>query len=347
MMQTFSDSAACSVGDPVEDFACASMLRLLLRGMTSRGMAAPLAMPEGSHVTIADKRAVLQGVVVNAGPRMLIELARDVDAIRDEPIHQVLHASFDAIDLVRRWQRLERYVHSHHKVAVLAHDGDRLVFEHRSRRPRQGRSPHPFENLVVLGVLIGAIEALGYQDVHAHVEGVELYPSCDQALLFDLVRRGATSHWHLSWSGGVRRVIAAAAECCPAGLCDALPWPDVARQVARAMLQDLGAHRRLSDVSEELNIASRTLQRLLSTHGLSFSEVNAEARLRAAAWWLVHSKTSLAEVGFLCGFSDQPHFTRDFQKRVGITPARYRKACTSPAGAALPDKVSPLSLEQA
>jgi AraC-like DNA-binding protein len=39
----------------------------------------------------------------------------------------------------------------------------------------------------------------------------------------------------------------------------------------------------------------------------------------------VHTQSSFAEVGFLCGYSDQPHFTRDFQMRVGMTPGRYRQ----------------------
>ena len=47
-------------------------------------------------------------------------------------------------------------------------------------------------------------------------------------------------------------------------------------------------------------------------------------RLRAAAWWLVRTDTPLAEVGFVCGYADQPHFTREFGRRVGLTPAAYR-----------------------
>jgi AraC-like DNA-binding protein len=347
MMRQPSVSVVSHLDNAVEDFACAAMLRLLLRGMAGRGLAAPVAVPEGSHVSIADKRALLYSIFASAGPGLLIDLARDVDAIRHEPIHQVLYAAHDAVDLIRRWQRLERYVHSHHKVAVLACDSQHLVLEHRSRRGRQGRPPHPFENLVVLGVLIGAIEALGHRDVRAHVEGVDLYPHRDGAALGALVQRGATAHWQLTWAGGAHRASGQVAERCPGNLCDALPWPALAQQVARVVLRDPGAQPRLGDVSKELNIASRTLQRSLAAHGLSFTDVNAEARLRAAAWWLVHSSISLAEIGFLSGFSDQPHFTRDFQKRVGITPARYRMACMTAPCRESPQNGSALALERA
>jgi tRNA A37 N6-isopentenylltransferase MiaA len=48
-------------------------------------------------------------------------------------------------------------------------------------------------------------------------------------------------------------------------------------------------------------------------------------RSRMAAWRLLETQASLAEIGFLSGYSDQPHFTRDFRQLVGITPAQYRK----------------------
>ena len=37
----------------------------------------------------------------------------------------------------------------------------------------------------------------------------------------------------------------------------------------------------------------------------------------------------LAEVGFLCGYADQAHFTREFRRRVGLPPERYRRAFAS------------------
>jgi AraC-like DNA-binding protein len=31
-------------------------------------------------------------------------------------------------------------------------------------------------------------------------------------------------------------------------------------------------------------------------------------------------------VGFVCGYADQSHFTRDFRHRVGAPPAAFREA---------------------
>ena len=78
-------------------------------------------------------------------------------------------------------------------------------------------------------------------------------------------------------------------------------------------------------IARRLNVSSRTLQRNLADHGYRFSQLLSEARSRIAAWRLLETQASLAEIGFLSGYSDQPHFTRDFRQRVGVTPAQYRK----------------------
>jgi transcriptional regulator GlxA family with amidase domain len=54
----------------------------------------------------------------------------------------------------------------------------------------------------------------------------------------------------------------------------------------------------------------------------------AEARVRSASWWLLETVRPIAEIGFLAGYSDQAHFTRDFGRRVGLPPGRYRSEFT-------------------
>ncbi|WP_176256877.1 helix-turn-helix transcriptional regulator [Derxia lacustris] len=310
----------------MDDFASATMLRLLLGAMRRRGMRLPMIPPAGSLASLASKRAVLLSAVAQSGPAMLIELARDIDVVRDEPIHQALACADDPLDLIRRWQRLEQYVHSAHRVAVLDFDRSQAELAH-VPRTAAGAAPHPFENLVVLGVLIGAVESLGLGPVQAEIDGVPVHPQPDAARLSDLVGAARTGRWRLRWDDrpADRRGAARQAQCPPPDLCDTLPWPELARRIARSVLADPGAPQRLADTARTLALAPRSLQRTLARYRLSFTAVVAEARTRAAAWWLINSSIELAEVGFVCGFSDQPHFTRDFQRRTGITPARYRQ----------------------
>jgi transcriptional regulator GlxA family with amidase domain len=48
-------------------------------------------------------------------------------------------------------------------------------------------------------------------------------------------------------------------------------------------------------------------------------------RVEAAREHLVGSSTPLAEVAYLCGFSDQSHFTRTFVRHVGLSPGAWRR----------------------
>jgi AraC family transcriptional regulator len=48
-------------------------------------------------------------------------------------------------------------------------------------------------------------------------------------------------------------------------------------------------------------------------------------RLDEAAMRLAESSRPLADIAAAAGFADQSHFTRQFSKRLGISPARYRR----------------------
>ena len=49
-------------------------------------------------------------------------------------------------------------------------------------------------------------------------------------------------------------------------------------------------------------------------------------RTRVATMRLLKTDDSLAEIAFDCGFYDQSHFTNQFRRFRGMSPARYRKA---------------------
>jgi len=108
-------------------------------------------------------------------------------------------------------------------------------------------------------------------------------------------------------------------------------WPPLAQAAARALLPALMQPPRLAVLAAQLGQPARSFQRALASAGLSYTRLLAETRRRAAAWWLLYSAVPLAEVGFIAGYADQAHFTRDFQRHVGLTPARYRLEFAGPA----------------
>ncbi|RKF18343.1 helix-turn-helix domain-containing protein [Altericroceibacterium spongiae] len=81
-------------------------------------------------------------------------------------------------------------------------------------------------------------------------------------------------------------------------------------------------------LANELGISKRSLQAVLASQGTSFvQELNA-TRLERAAELLTDPRLfclPIGELAFRCGFLDSSYFTRQFRKRFGITPSRWRK----------------------
>ena len=80
----------------------------------------------------------------------------------------------------------------------------------------------------------------------------------------------------------------------------------------------------LSQISGELGMSARTLQRRLSDHGQSYQNLVDFARQELAQQLLRETRYSLAEVAFLTGFSEQSAITRAFKRWSGQTPRSYR-----------------------
>ena len=319
----------------MNEFASAAMVRLLSAGMSRQGMLVPAFDARGAHVSLDTKRALVAAAVAQGGLVGLVDLGRGIEHIAGDATYQALAPARHPQDLLARWNRLERYVHSDHRVRVAEAGPRHLVLVHEARRA--GARPWPAESLVVLGVIVAALELIGVVGLQARVDGVRLHPDGPDRpdRSWQPQEAGGSLQtwqtWQLDWAEVAERPAARpqparAALAAPIDLCDPLPWSDAAHAVARHLLADLAAPARLDEAARAAACAPRTLQAMLQRAGLSFTTVVSEARTRAAAWWLAQTPRSIAEVGFLCGFADQPHFTREFSRRVGVTPAKYRQA---------------------
>lgn len=332
----------------MQDFASAAMVRLLVGAMAAHGLVPPPPPPgadglAASHVPLAYKRSVVEAVLHQGGLGTLLQLAQRVDLLAGDPVHRALLGASGPPELMARWQRLERYVHSRHQVSVTASAPGTLALRHHAR-PGVPEEPHPTtESLAVLGVLVGASRALGVRSLQVEIDAHGTAGQCvnlgigtpaatlahlDAALAL-LAAQGQMGHWTLRWHthADERTPQAIAVPPQPAThLCDALPWPPLAHRLARHVLHDPAAQHTVDALARHTGLARRSLQRALTEGGLSCRHIVTEARARLAAQWLLESPHGLAEIGFACGFADQPHFTREFARHVGLTPARYRQA---------------------
>ena len=100
---------------------------------------------------------------------------------------------------------------------------------------------------------------------------------------------------------------------------------DPVSAVEQTLLSDLGRTWTLAGVADRLGRSKRTLQRQLSDHGRTFSEITFSVRTSEARRLLVTTGLSVTEIGYICGFADTAHFSRSFKKRFEVAPSQWQR----------------------
>jgi AraC-like DNA-binding protein len=95
------------------------------------------------------------------------------------------------------------------------------------------------------------------------------------------------------------------------------------------------------DVASRLAMAPRTLRRALQGEGISFGQLYAEERARAACVLLRSTRLPLSEVAARVGFTDVAPFVRAFKRWMQITPGAYRSSFANERGHNRPSQVVP------
>lgn len=308
------------------------MVRVLAQGMRDLGLdPAAGRLHSAAHratVSFDEKRQLVASAVAQGGIACLAMLGRGLHRFADEPTHSALTSARDVSDLLARWARLERYIHSHHRVEVLAVSGHRACLSHLSKAGRP--APLPAEDLVVLGVLVALLEAIGAADVIARAGDVPVYPEPDAKALAREAQKGNTARWTIRWSQLTTSARRAGSDALQPQVVAPQGWPDHAQRGFARLCEDLSTPLTLPALARAQGEAPRSLQRSLSRAGLTYTQLLGEARCRSASWWLMRTAAPVAEVGYVCGYADQPHFTRDFRNRVGMTPLRCRTEFSAP-----------------
>lgn len=306
----------------MNDFASATMLRLIALGLRRQGIAPPaMAPPAGAHVPLADKRALLDSLLKRHGGQVLLRIGEAAADARDEPVAVALTMARDPHDLLERWQRLERFVHSRHRVVVRQDGAQGLVLHHVSRQP--GQPPTRAEDLLVIGLLVSLMQRLGTQDLRARLHGEALW-RFDGGRWSDAPLADDCSCWSMQW-----RSLGQTAGAVPAGAHEAVAV------AYRLLAADPSRRWTVQALAREMAMSTRSLQRSLSDGGSRFSDLLTHARLGVSARLLVQTGRSPAEVAYACGFADQAHLGRAFKRHSALTPGRYREAfklaepCTS------------------
>lgn len=296
----------------MNDFASAAMLRLIQRGLQRQGLAMPPLPPmKGAHVPLADKRALLDALLEAYGAQVLLRIGEAAVDARDEPVTVALGLAREPHDLMARWKRLERFVHSRHRVRVDAATERSLVLRHVSRDPEQ--PPTRAEDLLVFGLLVALLRRLGTLELQARIAGDAAWRWqaggwSDEPLPADV------SCWTLSWQPVVqpRHALIPSDE-------------DLVAAAHRVLAADAGRRWTVQALAAEMGMSPRSLQRRLAAGGSGFSALLSGVRLALSAQMLVQTEQQAAQIAYVCGFADQGHFNREFKRSCALTPGQYRK----------------------
>ena len=77
-------------------------------------------------------------------------------------------------------------------------------------------------------------------------------------------------------------------------------------------------------VSRDLHMSVRKLQRQLESAGTTFHTLLNETREDLAKKFLRDQDTSISEIAYLLGFSENSAFSRAFKRWMGVSPSQYR-----------------------
>jgi AraC family transcriptional regulator len=102
------------------------------------------------------------------------------------------------------------------------------------------------------------------------------------------------------------------------------PRLDAVREMLSA---DLSSPPSLSKIAFEIGLHPSHLARMYrARYGESIGEHGRRLRLEWAAQRLVRTDEEIASIAARAGFADQSHLTREFKRRYGVTPGRFRLA---------------------
>jgi AraC-like DNA-binding protein len=101
--------------------------------------------------------------------------------------------------------------------------------------------------------------------------------------------------------------------------------PGVASVVQKAIAMRVGSgSTHIGAIARELALSVRTLQRRLTSEGVSYQAVLDDARQQAAARYIQDSRLAICEIAYLLGYSEPAAFHRAFKRWYGVTPEMFR-----------------------
>jgi len=268
------------------------------------------------------------------------EGARQVmDLIDHYPVHPETGAMFflfvnspSPAALIRKLTKYDRYLHPRRRMELCT-EGENFVIVENTSPPSAELSVA--DELFACGTVRGLLKRIGCQRVRVTWESVrsESYHGPLGELGMHPPPVEKHSRWRFEWDAFNRPpFIPGLDEFFLAGN-DSSHRPGARRfpeKIAQLVTKRLSDRPTASEIAEELNVSVRTLQRKLREHGTSYSEIYQASRLKSATHLLESTTLTITEIGFMTGFSDTAHFSREFKRATRRSPMEFRRDLMKP-----------------
>ena len=289
-------------------------------------------VPGGTVVTSAKLRSIMLALEEINGPAVLVRLGRYLAAKEQEPILTMLRHSATPSMIADRWRRLEGYSHARARSAFSI-TGKSMTIH---RGVVRGQPPARVENLLLLGFLIGLLEAAGAENIDAAIlpsHGPAVRVTRKGRISSKLAFSGRGLRFRINWSSFEQVSSSYPFMANMPGTAPSIgAQRPVVQQICSFLEHDIGRSWTIDEVASAFDTSGRTLQRRLQQANSRFSDLLRLVRVREACRLLSGTRLSVGEIGFWCGFTDNAHFSRDFRRLMAMPPSVYREASIGHAG---------------
>lgn len=317
----------------MKQFVHVGIIKLIMNGVSSL---APRTMQKRSrfleeinrgdiHVVQAENKvALLDDLLSECGAELILKIGESCKSSCDFPLLYFFLNSDSPETLVNKLENYYNYIHSAKRIRLDAMGYNNLVVSHVTSLSKPISAA---EDFFACGILKALLELIGCREVSYFWQKVgnpEIFRHLDGNTLKEAVQSG-TSQWKFQWeyfsppeqiSGLDNFLLLESKEVSRDRLGDS---------VEAIIKQNLYNKWNLNDVAKNLNMSERSLQRKLRDEGHTFRKLLNDVRIKAAENYLLNSRLSLTEIGYLTGFSDYSHFSKEFKRYSGTNPSKYRK----------------------
>lgn len=282
-----------------------------------------------AQVPAGYKREILDIIWRKAGPETLLSIGQGIRSVGYDPIwHAAVRSASPAL-LFNKWRRFEVFGHSRNRLRIDQTHERGASFQ---RYTVDGGTPTAPENLLICGLIIALLEAIGCLGLRCEMplgDGAA-YPIRENGRFRvpDDAEALASATWTIEWRSFSPPVENSASEAEPPHValprsCDSTLRASI-DAVVRLLTRDVARQWKVGELARETGFSARSLQRRLGDAELSFSRLVRLVRIHEACRLLKGSDAPVTAIGFCAGFSDSAHFSRDFRASMGMTPSDYR-----------------------